>query len=103
VIVNVRNHGAIDEIEYEDVVETPCSISRQGIVPERCGSLPEEIRGLVLAVKAYERAAIQAAVTGSREMARKAMLLYPAIGEWEPSADLLRRFSAESPAFPPLL
>jgi 6-phospho-beta-glucosidase len=103
VIVNVRNHGAIDEIEYEDVVEAPCSISRQGIVPERCGSLPEEIRGLVLAVKAYERAAIQAVVTGSREMARKAMLLYPAIGEWEPSADLLRRFSAESPAFPPLL
>jgi 6-phospho-beta-glucosidase len=102
VVVNVRNHGAIAEVEYEDVVEAPCAISRHGIVPERCGSLPEEVRGLVLAVKAYERAAIDAAVTGSAQSARKAMLLYPPIGEWEPSADLLRQFSAESPAFPPL-
>jgi 6-phospho-beta-glucosidase len=102
VVVNVRNHGAISEVEYEDVVETRCAISRHGIIPEHCGSLPEEVRGLVLAVKAYERAAIQAAITGSAESARKAMLLYPPIGEWEPSADLLRQFSAESPAFPVL-
>lgn len=102
VVVNVRNQGAISEVEYEDVVEVPCAISRHGIVPECCGSLPEEVRGLVLAVKAYERVAIQAAVTGSAQLARKAMLLYPPIGEWEPSADLLRHFSAESPTFPVL-
>ena len=100
IVINVRNHGAIQEVEYEDVVEVPCAISKEGIFPESCGSLPEEVRGLVLAVKAYERAAIQAAVTGSAEFARKAMLLYPAIGEWEPSIDLLRGFSARSPAFP---
>ena len=102
VVINVRNHGAISDVENEDVVEAPCAISRHGIVPECCGSLPEEVRGLVLAVKAYERAAIQAAVTGSARLARKAMLLYPPIGEWEPSAQLLRQFSAESPAFPVL-
>ena len=78
IVINVRNHGAIADVEYEDVVEAPCAISKRGIVPENCGSLPEEVRGLVLAVKAYERAAIQAAVTGSAEYARKAMLLYPA-------------------------
>ena len=71
-----------------------------GIDPEKCGSLPEEVRGLVLAVKAYERAAIEAALTGSAEYARKAMLLYPAIGEWEPSAELLHQFSMRSPDFP---
>ena len=100
VVINVRNHGAISEIEYEDIVEAPCAISKHSITPENCGSLPEEIRGLVLAVKAYERAAIQAAVTGSLEHVRKAMLLYPAIGEWEPSAGLLRDFAAKSPDFP---
>ncbi len=36
-----------------------------------------------------ERAAIEAAISGSANDLRKAMLLYPAIGEWEPSADLL--------------
>ena len=100
VVVNVRNHGAIFDVDYEDVVEVPCSISARGIDPEKCGSLPEEVRGLVLAVKAYERAAIQAALTGSAEYVRKAMLLYPAIGEWEPSAELLHQFSMRSPAFP---
>ena len=102
VVINVRNHGAIPDVEYEDIVEAPCAISKHGIIPEICGSLPEDVRGLVLGVKAYERAAIHAAVTGSQEYARKAMLLYPAIGEWEPSADLLRDFAAESPGFPVL-
>jgi 6-phospho-beta-glucosidase len=100
VVINVRNHGAIPDVEHEDIVEAPCAVSRHAIVPEGCGRLPEDVRGLVLAVKAYERAAIQAAATGSAEYARKAMLLYPAIGEWEPSASLLRDFAANSPAFP---
>jgi 6-phospho-beta-glucosidase len=102
VVINVRNHGAISDVGFEDVVEAPCTISKHGVTPENCGSLPEDVRGLVLAVKAYERAAIQAAVTGSADHARKAMLLYPAIGEWEPAAELLREFSAKSPQFPNL-
>ncbi len=101
-VINVRNHGAIPEVAFEDVVEVPCAVSRHGISPENVGSLPEEVRGLVLAMKAYERAAIEAAVTGSAALARKAMLLYPAIGEWEPAADLLRAFSRTSPGFPNL-
>ena len=99
-VINVRNHGAISEVGYEDVVEVPCAVSKHGIIPEKCGSLPEDVRGLVLAMKAYERAAIEAAVTGSAALARKAMLLYPAIGEWEPSTELLREFSVKSPGFP---
>jgi 6-phospho-beta-glucosidase len=102
VVINVRNHGAIPDVEYEDIVEAPCAISKHAIVPESCGALPEDVRGLVLAVKAYERAAIHAAVTGSADYARKAMLLYPAIGEWEPSEALLREFAARSPDFPSL-
>ena len=102
VVINVRNQGAITDVGYEDVVEAPCAISKHAVTPERCGSLPEEVRGLVLGVKAYERAAIQAAVSGSAAQARKAMLLYPAIGEWEPSAQLLSDFSVNSPGFPRL-
>jgi 6-phospho-beta-glucosidase len=45
----------------------------------------------VLAVKAYERVAIAAALSGSVLEARKAMLLYPAIGEWEPSKELMEQ------------
>jgi 6-phospho-beta-glucosidase len=91
-IVNVRNQGAIDGLDASDVVEVPCGICKDTITPEPCGALPAPVRGLVLAVKEYERATIEAALTGSMQMARKAMLLYPAIGEWEPSDGLLRDF-----------
>ena len=91
IVVNTRNQGSIDEVEPGDVVEVPCMIGANNITPEPCGRLPEAVRGLVLAVKAYERAAIEAALSGSVAGARKAMLLYPAIGEWEPSKDLLEQ------------
>ena len=91
IVVNTQNRGCIPELASSDIVEVPCQISEDTITPEPCGSLPEAVRGLVLAVKAYERAAIEAALTGSRLTARKAMLLYPAIGEWEPSRELLEQ------------
>ena len=92
VVVNVRNNGAIADVAPDDIVEVPCAIANGTIAPERCGQLPEEVSGLVLAVKAYERAIIEAAVTESELLARKAMLLYPAIGEWEPSESILADF-----------
>lgn len=90
VIVNVRNNGIIPEIDPGDVIETSSLIHDDRIDPLAVGPLPEAVRGLVLAVKAYERAAIEAAISGSERDLRKAMLLYPAIGEWEPSAELLK-------------
>jgi 6-phospho-beta-glucosidase len=90
VIVNVRNGSTIPEIEADDVVEASSLIHGDAIEPVPVGPLPEAVRGLVLAVKAYERAAINAAQSRSANDLRKAMLLYPAIGEWEPSAELLK-------------
>jgi 6-phospho-beta-glucosidase len=91
IIVNTQNQGSIAEVENNDIVEVSCQIGADTITPEPCGRLPEAVRGLILSVKAYERAAIEAAMSGSRLTARKAMLLYPAIGEWEPSKELLEQ------------
>jgi 6-phospho-beta-glucosidase len=91
IIVNTQNQGSIAEVENNDIVEVSCQIGADRITPEPCGTLPEAVRGLVLAVKAYERATIEAAMSGSQLTARKAMLLYPAIGEWEPSKELLEQ------------
>lgn len=44
---------------------------------------------MVHGIKAYERAAIEAAITGERLAARKALLIHPAIGEWDPTGALL--------------
>jgi 6-phospho-beta-glucosidase len=96
IVVNTENCGSIAEVDAGDVVEVPCIIKADTITPEQCGTLPEAVRGLVLSVKAYERAAIEAALSGSMLTARKAMLLYPAIGEWDPSKALLKQLIVHS-------
>ena len=83
VVVNVRNQGSVEDLEQDDVVEVPCFIDRHGARPKPTGKLPEAVRGLVLAVKAYERTAIRAAAEGSPRLAELAMLEYPPIGQWE--------------------
>ncbi len=98
IVLNVPNRGAIVDIKEQDIVEVPCTVSCDSIQPEACGSLPEDVRGLVLAVKAYERAVIEAAISGSAVMARKAMLLYPPIGEWEPSKVLIDDMIEHNPS-----
>src|SRR5580692_5474848 len=89
IVLNVPNHGAIADLEPDDVVEVPCEISRYGIVPHRTGELAESVRGLVLAVKAYERTTIRAALTGSVRLAELAMLEYPIVGQWDLACEVL--------------
>ena len=96
VVVNVRNHGSIEDLGPEDVVEVPCQINSTGVKPLPTGRLPESVRGLVLAVKAYERTAIRAAVEKSAPLA---MLEYPIIGRWEIADELRRTLASSDPEF----
>jgi 6-phospho-beta-glucosidase len=99
VVVNVRNRGSIQDLCPEDVVEVPCQISVSGVTPVPTGPLPEAVRGLVLAVKAYEHTAIRAAVEKSWALAQLAMLEYPIIGQWELAEDLRHKLVASDPEF----
>jgi 6-phospho-beta-glucosidase len=58
------------------------------VKPVHVGRLPESVRGLVLAVKAYERTAIRAVIEKSWPVALLAMLEYPIIGQWEIAENL---------------
>ena len=89
VVLNVPNRGAIEDLEESDIVEVPCDVDRNGAHPRKTGKLPEPVRGLTLAVKAYERSAIRAALDGSRAKARLALLEYPSIAQWEMAVELL--------------
>ncbi len=88
-VVNLGNRGAISELNPDDVVELPCLIDRNGARPIEFGSLPEPVRGLVLAVKEYERLTIRAATEASQELAQLALLTYPLIGEWQLAGQLI--------------
>jgi 6-phospho-beta-glucosidase len=97
VVLNVVNRGSIDDLEADDIVEVPCDVDRTGAHPRKTGRMPESVRGLTLAVKAYERTAIRAALEGSRAMAQLALLEYPIIGQWELAGEVLDSLVAADP------
>lgn len=99
VVVNARNDGAITDLPESDVVEAPALIDLNGPRPLATGALPDSVRGLVLAVKEYERLAIRAAVERSLDLARLALLAYPIVGEWGCAVDLLKALVESDPEF----
>ena len=76
-IVNVQNHGAIENIENDAAVEVTCRVSRKGAVPMFKGPLPAQFRGLLQAVKAYEELTVEAAVKGDLASALHALVVHP--------------------------
>jgi 6-phospho-beta-glucosidase len=86
-VLDVPNRSSLPFLDEDAIVEVPCVISRGGIVPVAIGSVPMEAQGLILAVRAAERVAIDAALSGSRSMAIKALTLHPLV----PSVDVAER------------
>ena len=65
-ILERPNRSSLPFLDEEAVVEVPCVVGRGGIVPVAIGDVPMEAQGLILQVRAAERAAIDAALSGSR-------------------------------------
>ena len=80
-VVDVRNGETLAGLAADDVVEVPARIEREGPAPLPQPPLAPELLGLVQHVAAYERLTAQAAVTGDLEIARKALLTHPLIGQ----------------------
>jgi len=103
-VVDVRNGGALPDLPDTAVVEIPAVIDRDGAHPIPLAPLAPEQRGLVQAVKAYEELTIQAAKTGDREVALKALATNPLVGA-EIAAPLLEAIleadKAHLPRFAP--
>jgi 6-phospho-beta-glucosidase len=79
-VVDVRNGGAIPDLPDDAVVEIPAVIDRDGAHPVHLAPLAAEQRALVQAVKAYEELTIEAARTGDRAVALRALATNPLVG-----------------------
>jgi 6-phospho-beta-glucosidase len=97
-ILDVPNRSSLPFLDEEAIVEVPCVIGRGGIVPVAIGSVPMEAQGLILAVRAAERAAIEAALSGSRSMAIKALALHPLVPSVDVAGRILDGYLAGQPA-----
>jgi len=76
-VVDVRNDGALPDLAATAVVEVPSRIDRDGAHPLPLAPLAPKERELVEAVKAYEMLAVEAARTGDRGAALRALVANP--------------------------
>jgi 6-phospho-beta-glucosidase len=90
-VVDVRNGGALPGLADDDVVELPARITATGAEPRAQPPLAPELLGLAQHVAAYERLAARAAVEQSAELAHRALLTHPLIGQWGVADELLQR------------
>jgi 6-phospho-beta-glucosidase len=96
-ILNVRNRGTLGLLDADAVIEVPCTVDARGAHPHATTPLPDHAVGLVTSVKAVERAVIDAATTGSRTAALRAMAIHPLVDSVAVARRLLDRYQAQLP------
>ena len=88
-VVDMRNDGAVPDLPDSAVVEIPARIDRNGAHALPLAPLAPEMRGLVQAAKAYEELTVEAAISGDRRTALRALIANPLVGEWSIAEPLL--------------
>ena len=99
--VDIRNDGTIAGLPDEAVVEVPALVGRAGATALPVAPLAPEMLGLVQAVTAYEELTIEAARTGNRAVALRALVAHPLIREWDIAVPLLDEILAANEALLP--
>jgi len=90
-VVDIRNDGTVAGMADDDVVEVPARIDRAGASALPQPTVAPELLGLMQHVTAYERLAVQAAVTGDRALVHKALLTHPLVAQDAVSVELVDR------------
>jgi 6-phospho-beta-glucosidase len=100
-VVDVRNDGALPGLPDDAVVEVPCTVDRDGAHPQPQRPLPPDMSGLVAHCKAYERLAVEAAMSGSRATMIRALVANPLVGQYPLAEELADALLAANRAFLP--
>jgi alpha-galactosidase len=87
--VNLPNEGLIDNLPQDLVVEVPGIVDRDGVHGVKLGALPKGIAGLMRIQAVVQDLTVEAALTGSREIALQALLVDPVVDSVERAEALL--------------
>jgi 6-phospho-beta-glucosidase len=96
-ILNVRNGSTIAGLPEDAVVEVPSLVDANGAHPLATAAPDLYQLGLMQQVKATERAIIEAAVTGSRQMAITAFALHPLVDSVSVARELVEGYIENIP------
>ena len=97
--LNIPNHGAIDDMADDDVVEVSCQVDRDGIRPLLIGAVPAAQLRLMQTVKLYERLTVQAIQEHSRAMAIQALMVHPLVLSYSRAKPLVDAYLAAHAAY----
>jgi alpha-galactosidase len=104
---NLPNEGQIPNLPEGAIVETPALVNSKGVSPVSVDDLPEGIAALVNIQILVQELAVEAGVSGDRDLALQAVLADPVVHDMEAGkkvfedlmkahADLLHQFSEVS-------
>jgi 6-phospho-beta-glucosidase len=96
-ILNVRNRGTIAGLDADAIIEVPCFVDANGARPVAGDPLPDHALGLVISVKAVERAVLEAATAGSRPAALRALATHPLVDSVTVARRLVERYETTFP------
>ncbi len=96
-ILDVANRSSLPFLDADAVVEVPCVVTKGGVVPVAIGEVPLEAQALITQVRAAERVAIDAAISGDRRLAVKALALHPLVRSVDVAERVLEGYLARQP------
>lgn len=102
-VVNCLNNGAIPFMDDNDAVEVCARIGKDGAKVIKTNYHNAHIEELMKQVKAYEKHAVKAALTGDKDEAMRALLINPLVGDYKKAKpcfdELLEVHKAHLPQF----
>jgi len=100
-ICNVPNCGTVRCLPDDAVIETACLVNAAGIKPLPQSDFPKAIWGLVCSVKNYEQLAVEAAMTGERELLLLALAAHPLVRDVDRILPLLHELLEANKSYLP--
>ncbi len=95
--VDVQNRGVIDFLPESSVIETCCFVGQDSIARVPLSVQPNDVlRTLLVGVKAYETLTVQAACSGERQTALRALACNPITADLDRAAPCLEEMLAQS-------
>ncbi|MEG1427068.1 MAG: glycoside hydrolase, partial [Oscillospiraceae bacterium] len=92
-VLSVKNNGAIPFLKDEDVVEITCNVSEKGIIPVAAKNIPEDCKGLICLIKAYERLTVEAIEKKDAGIGARALAIHPLVNSYSIARELVKDYT----------
>lgn len=87
--VNIPNHGFIEYLPRNQIVEVPATVDRHGVHGVKLDNYPRAFAGLLMGQVAVNDLTTEAVLSGSKDAVLRALLVDPVVQDMQAAEDLL--------------